>query len=343
MGLNKTYNLFLFLSAAILIYSCSTDPEITSDENNFVLKIPAGFPYPEIPEDNPLTQEKIDLGKKLFYDPLMSVDYTISCGGCHNQELAFSDNVAISEGVDARLGFRNSPSLANVAYYPVMLKDGGNPNLETQIYVPLETHFEMDFNMVLLVDRLNNDPEYVDAFNNAFGKGPDPFGITRALACFERTLISGNSKYDQYVFHGDNNAMRENEINGMNLFFSSELNCASCHGGFLFTDNTFQNDGYFSDYGLDEGRARITLLNEDIGKFRVPTLRNIELTAPYMHEGSVATLEEVINNYMVGGTGHQNQSALIKPFNLTEGEKNDLIAFLNTLTDETFINAPEFK
>ncbi len=332
-----------FFLLAGTIYSCSTDPQIISEDQNYELKIPAGFPNPDIPADNSLTQEKIDLGKKLFYDPILSVDSTISCGSCHKAELAFSDDITISEGVAGRTGFRNTPSLANVAYYPVMLKDGGNPNLETQPYVPLETHFEMDFNMVLLVERLADQPEYVEAFKKAFGVLPDPFGITRALACFERTLLSGNSRYDQYVFHGNKNAMSENEVNGMNLFFNTKLNCSSCHSGFLFTDNTFQNDGYFSDYSADEGRARITLLQEDIGKFRVPTLRNIALTGPYMHNGTVVSLNELIDVYMNGGLGHENQSNLIKTFSLTQDEKNDLISFLNTLTDETFINDPDFK
>ena len=343
MKMNTTYYLCLFMFMGLLIFSCSVDEAIDMEEEEYVLNIPPGFPYPDIPADNPLTRAKIDLGKKLFYDPILSVDSSISCGSCHKQELAFSHDVSISEGVYGRLGFRNSPSLANVAYYPVMMKDGGNPTLETQPYVPIETHFEMDFNMVLLVNRLNENAEYIADFKSVFGKAPDPFGITRALAAFERTMISGNSRYDQYFFQGEENVLNASEKNGMNLFFSTELNCSSCHGGFLLTDNTFQNNGYFSDYSADSGRARITLLHSDVGKFRVPTLRNIGLTAPYMHDGSVVTLEEVIDQYMLGGSGHENQSILIKPFELSAEEKNDLINFLNALTDETFISDPAFK
>lgn len=327
--------IFLFLSA------CKTDPIINS--NNYSLNIPNGFDAPVIPEDNPLTEAKINLGKKLFFDPALSVDSTISCGSCHKQEYAFGDNVVISLGVNQTLGFRNAPSLANIAWSPVMLKDGGNPNLEMQVYVPLETHFEMDFNMVLLVERLNQNQEYVQMFEDVFGKPIDPFGITRALSAFERTLISGNSKYDQYTFQGNKSAMNASEINGMYLFFSNELNCASCHSGYLFTDNTFQNNGYFSDYSADSGRARITWLHDDVGKFRVPSLRNISLTAPYMHDGSITTLNELIDQYELGGSGHENQSEKIQAFTLTMEEKNDLINFLNSLTDETFINDPSFK
>jgi len=328
----------LFLSVS----SCKTDPLI-GENNSYQLHIPPGFEYPFIPDDNPLTQEKIELGKKLFYDPALSVDSSLSCAGCHKQEYAFSDHVSISEGVAGETGFRNAPSLANVAWYPIMLKDGGNPNLEMQVYVPLETHFEMNYNMVLLVDRLAKDPFYVADFKAVFGTGVDPFGITRALAAFERTLISGNSNFDQYIYQGNKTAMNASEIRGMNLFFSNELNCASCHNGYLFTDNTFQNDGYFSDYSADSGRARITLLHADVGKFRVPSLRNIALTAPYMHNGSVATLDELIDRYATGGSGHENQSELIKSFTLTPQQKNDLLNFLNALTDETFISDPSFK
>lgn len=325
----------------LFLSSCEKDPEIIH-AIPYQLNIPAGFTAPEIPDDNPLTAEKIALGKKLFYDEILSVDSTISCASCHKIENAFSDHIAISHGVNGASGFRNAPTLANIAYAPVMTMDGGNPSLEMQPYIPIETHFEMNFNMVLLTERLNANAEYVAEFNDVFGKDPDPFGITRALSAFERTLISGNSRYDQYTYQGNTNALTASEKNGMELFFSPELNCASCHGGFLFTDYTFQCDGFFSDYSADSGRARITWLHSDVGKFKVPTLRNIGLTAPYMHNGSVATLGEVIDMYAAGGTHFENQSSNIQPFTLTPEEKNDLINFLNTLTDESFINNPEF-
>lgn len=334
-------SIIFFVLLSIIFSGCDKDPQLI--ESDYQLIVPAGFDAPEIPADNPLTVEKINLGKKLFYDPALSVDSTISCNSCHKQEYAFGDNTSISKGVNDEMGFRNVPSLANVVWSPVLLKDGGNPNLEMQVYVPLETHFEMDFNMVLLVERLSNDPEYVEMFQNVFGKPIDPFGITRALSAFERTLISGNSKYDQYAYQGNSSALNASEINGMNLFFSDALNCSSCHNGYLFTDNSFQNNGYFSDYSADSGRARITLMHGDVGKFRVPSLRNIGLTSPYMHNGTVATLNELIEQYQKGGSGHENQSEKIHSFSLTENEKNDLINFLNTLTDESFINNVSFK
>ncbi len=332
----------LFFCALIFISSCKTDPLINS-ELDYQLNIPVGFTAPDLPADNPLSSEKIALGKKLFYDRSLSVDSTISCGSCHNASLAFSDDVALSLGVNGTAGFRNAPTLVNLAWAPVLLKDGGNPTLETQILIPLETHFEMGFNMLLLVERLRKDPAYVEAFENVFGKEIDPFGITRAIAAFERTMISGNSRYDQYQLQGDLSVLNESEINGMNLFFSTELNCSSCHNGFLLTDNSFQDNGFFVDYSADSGRARITWLHGDVGKFRIPTLRNIAITAPYMHDGTILTLEEIIDGYAAGGSGHENQSDRIHSFVISEEEKIDLINFLKSLTDEDFISNPDFK
>lgn len=334
---NTTYYICLFV-AGIIFSSCAKDPKIIVEPDAYVLNVPSGFAFPNMPYDNPLTTAKIALGKKLFYEKALSVDSTISCGTCHKQEFAFSDNVAVTAGVEGRLGFRNAPTLTNIAWAPEMLMDGGNPALETQVYVPIETHFEMDFNMVLLVDRLNADDMYVEEFNQVFGTNPDPFGITRALAAFERTIISGNSRFDQYFYQGKTDALSANEINGMNLFFSPTLQCASCHSGYLFTNYTYQNNGFFEDYSADSGRARISLLSEDVGKFKVPTLRNIALTGPYMHNGQVNSLEEIIDSYANGGSGHVNQSELIQTFILTAQEKENLILFLQTLTDNQFIN-----
>ncbi len=337
---NRAYYICLFIAGFLLI-SCEKDKLIIEEPETYVLNIPAGFSLPNIPGDNPLTTAKIALGKKLFYEKALSVDSTISCGSCHKQAYAFSDNIAISAGVENRLGFRNAPSLANIAWAPEMLMDGGNPTIETQVYVPIETHFEMDFNMVLLVNRLSADQEYVNAFIDVFGRGPDPFGITRALAAFERTIVSGNSKFDSYFYQGNTSALNASEVNGMNLFFSPTLNCSGCHSGYLFTDYTYQNNGFFADYSNDSGRARISLLQEDVGKFKVPSLRNVALTAPYMHNGEVASLNQIIDSYESGASGHENQSDLIQPFTLTITEQQDLINFLLSLTDYDLLNNTE--
>lgn len=325
------------LAGLFAMHACETDVPLT-DPNGYVLPIPEGFSYPFIPEDNLMTADKVALGKKLFYDPALSIDSTISCGSCHRIENAFADHIAISKGVEGRTGFRNAPTLANVAWVPVMTMDGGNPSLETQPYIPIETHEEMGFNMVLLSERLQADPEYVESFAQVFNRLADPFGITRALAAFERTIISGNSRFDQYKYQGNADALSDAEVNGMQLFFSAETGCANCHSGFMFTNSAFENNGFFASYNSDSGRARITALTTDVGKFKVPTLRNIGVTAPYMHNGSVETLEEIIAQYASGGSGHINQSAFIQSFTLTETEKNDLIAFLLSLTDEQFLS-----
>ncbi len=332
----KSFLIWIGLTGLIVLQACETDVAII-EPNEYLLQIPAGFTYPEIPEDNPLSADKIALGRKLFYDPALSVDSTISCASCHKIENAFADHIAISKGVEGRLGFRNAPTLANIAWVPVMTMDGGNPTLETQPYIPIETHEEMGFNMVLLSERLQADPEYTMAFQDVFNRMPDPFGITRALAAFERTIISGNARYDQYMYQGNVEALTEAEIRGMDIFFSTEVGCVNCHSGFMFTNSAFENNGFFADYSTDSGRARITTLSTDVGKFKVPTLRNIGVTAPYMHNGSVATLQEIIQQYAAGGSGHENQSAFIQPFLLTESQQNDLIAFLLSLTDEQFL------
>ncbi|MFN0276423.1 MAG: cytochrome-c peroxidase [Chitinophagales bacterium] len=327
--------------AILFSVSCSIDDQIL-DETFFHLHLPAGFSYPDIPENNMITQEKIDLGKELFFDERLSIDSTISCASCHKPEFAFSDQVAISEGVDGRKGFRNAPSLANVAYAPIMLRDGGFPTLETQVMVPIQDFNEMAFNMLELSLRLQNDAYYVSRFQEVFGTTPDPSGITKAIASFERSLLSGNSKYDSVMNDISGKTFTASEKNGYDLFMSDALNCSKCHSGFNLTNYSFENNGLYEVYDEDEGRAEITGSPEDIGKFKIPTLRNVEITFPYMHDGSLQTLEDVINMYADGGSDHPNKSRLVKGFSITESEKQDLINFLKTLTDETFITNPEF-
>jgi len=316
-----------FIAPFLFLLSCEQDPEI--GRQTFHLDIPAGFPAPNIPEDNSLNWERIDLGKKLFFDPILSVDNSISCSSCHKQEFAFADDQVVSLGVEDRLGNRNSMSLANVAYYDLFLREGGVPTLEMQVLAPIQDHNEMNFNIVDASELLKEDSVYVRMAWKAYDRAPDPYVITRAIAAFERTMISGSSDYDL-------DRLSSSEERGKDLFFSDSLSCASCHGSFLFTNQGIENNGLYEVYE-DSGRYRLTHLEEDIGKFKVPTLRNIELTAPYMHNGSVETLEEVISHYAEGGKSHFNQSELIQGFELSDQEKEDLLAFLNSLTDPSFI------
>lgn len=319
--------------------ACQKKQKITHpplDETPYELILPKGFPELKIPDNNLLTQARVHLGKKLFYDPILSRDTSISCNNCHFQQHAFSDSKAISLGVDGRMGFRNAPTLANVAYLKAINKDGGVIKLGLQALVPIEDKDEMDLSIIKAAARLNDIPEYVQLSHQAYGKAPDAFVISRALAAFQRTMISGNSRYDQFHFQGKTEVLTAQEQCGKALFFGERTQCASCHEGFNFTNHAFANNGLYEHYE-DQGRKRVTGLEEDRAKFRVPSLRNIELTAPYMHDGSLETLEEVVAHYNSGGVAHVNKSGLIHPLQLSMQEQADLIAFLKTLTDEQFI------
>lgn len=329
--MNRTGHILLL---AVLLSACRKDPEIRVDELDapFELQLPAGFPSVPIPDENPLTVASVELGKKLFFDPRLSRDGSISCASCHHASRAFSDTVVLSIGVDGALGFRNSPSLANVGYQTQLFRDGGIPTLERQVLAPVSDPLEMDHTIDLAASAVAMDMEYRGLSELAYGRPVDGFVVTRALASYERTLISGWSRYDRYL-NGDDQALNESELSGLELFNSEALNCTGCHNGFDLSDHSFQNIGQYLDYA-DEGRERITLDPADVGKFKVPTLRNIALTAPYMHDGAMATLDEVIEHFASGGLPHPNRSSILTNFELTAEDKADLIAFLNTLTDE---------
>jgi len=307
-----------------------------------LMEIPVGFPSMVEPEDNHFTKARWQLGKRLFFDPVMSVDSSVSCASCHKPSLAFSDNQIFSPGVANRPGVRNSPSLANIGFHPYFTREGGVPTLEMQVFVPIQEHNEFNFNILLLADRLARDSSYVQQSLEAYGRTPDPFVITRSLACFERSLISGYSAYDRYLSYGDKDALSEAERRGMDLFFSEKANCSSCHSDFNFTDYSFSNNGLYLQYD-DNGRERLTGLPEDRALFKVPSLRNIALTAPYMHDGSFSNLDAVLHHYNKGGEAHSHRDNRIKPLTLSTDDLADLKAFLHALTDETFINNPNFQ
>ncbi len=292
--------------------------------------IPQGFPSMDIPKDNRPSKQRITLGKKLFFDSILSKTKDISCGSCHQQHLAFADEVAISKGVHERQGERNSPSLMNIGYHYAFFADGGIPTLELQVIAPIENPVEMDLPIDSAIARLKKNEDYVQLFKEAYDRQPDLFSLIRAIACYERSLLSGNAPYDLY--QQEKIELTESEINGKKLFFSDSLNCSTCHGGFNFTNFSFENNGLYKKY-QDKGRQKVTVRPQDEGKFKVPSLRNIELTAPYMHDGSIETLDQVIDHYARGGQKHKNQSELIQGFTLSSKNKTDLINFLKTLTD----------
>lgn len=305
------------------------------------LEIPAHFPTPPIPSDNLLTEARVELGQRLFFDTRLSEDATISCAICHNPGLAFTDGEVTSKGVHDRTGKRNTPTLTNVLYNRSFMRDGGSKFLEAQVVVPLQSHTEMNLRLNEAVSKLSQDKKYQELAELGYNRPFDAFVLTRALAAFERTLVSSNSPYDHYN-SGQEEALTDIEKKGMKLFFSKEMGCSNCHTGFNFTNERFENNGLYKTY-KDSGRARITGKGEDIGKFRVPTLRNIESTAPYMHDGSVQSLELIIDHYAEGGKGHTNQSELITGFELDEQEREQLISFLLSLTDSTFVEQASLK
>lgn len=300
------------------------------------LKIPKGFPTPIIPENNQLNNSRVELGRRLFFDKILSRDSSVSCASCHKPELAFTDGKKLGVGIRDQKVSRNSPTLTNVVYNPYFLMDGGVPTLEQQIIVPVQEHKEFDFHFALIAQRMQKDSAYVKSSKKAYNRKPDAFVITRAISAFERTLISGNSNYDKFEYQGNSKALSNSQKRGKDLFFSDKLKCSECHTGFNFTDYSFQNNGLYLNY-LDSGRMRLTSLESDRDLFKVPTLRNIELTAPYMHDGNFTTLELVIKHYETGGKDNPQKSNKIKGFKLKESEREDLVHFLESLTDSTFI------
>ncbi len=298
------------------------------------LSLPPGFPAPPIPTSNPLSVKKVELGRRLFFEGRLSSNGQISCSSCHLPERAFSDTLQTSVGVSGAAGLRNAPSLTNVAYNGLYFWSGGAQTLEAQAISAIENEDEMNGHIAEIIAWLNADESYRRLFYDAFQSPPTLLHILDAIASFERTLISGDSRYDR--FQRGAATLNDSEQRGMRLFFSERTNCSQCHGGFNFTTNAFHDNGSQRTY-LDLGRYSMTFLDSDKGKFKTPTLRNVGLTAPYFHDGSLPTLHDVIDHYNRGGLKSPNQHPLIKPLGLTEQEKQDLVNFLNSLTDESFL------
>ncbi|MEQ1779574.1 MAG: cytochrome c peroxidase [Nitrosomonas sp.] len=294
-----------------------------------------------VPADNAITKLRVELGKLLFYDERLSGDGSTSCGSCHVLSSAFTDGRKTSPGFNGNFGKRNAPTLANLAWSPRLMMEGGVHSLEMQVLAPAIDTNEMNISITRRAEELNKDERLNKLSRASYNRDLDPYVIVRAIASFERTLISGDSRYDHFQYFNEPGALNDEETRGMELFFSDSLSCSSCHSGVFFTDNGYYNIGLYSEYE-DKGLRRVTYNENDVGKFKVPTLRNIELTAPYMHDGSLNTLEEVIDFFNEGGLGHVNQDRRIRPLHLNESQKKDLIAFLKTLTDWNFVQNAAF-
>jgi len=367
------------LAVMLLVAGCDHGHQITHrpDANRpvgYVWELPEGFPEPVVPPDNPMTVEKVELGRLLFYDPRLSGDGSVSCATCHLPELAFTDGKSRSVGMQGSIHPRSAMSLTNVAYNATLgWDDPALTRLEDQIRVPLLNTRPHEMGVAgredEVLSRLKKDRRLRRLFQKAFPEQENPITMDNAIyaiAAFERTLISGNSPYDRWAYGGEPTALNKGERAGARLFFSKRLSCFQCHAGFNFSgpvvyegselqEPLFHNtalydvDGHGAYPEPNTGVHRLTGRMEDMGKFRAPTLRNIALTAPYMHDGSIPTLEAVLDHYAAGGRARSNSpdipetdvesgpDSLMTGFTLTPEEKKQLITFLNALTDESFV------
>ena len=299
----------------------------------FRLAIPRGLDlYVPTPEDNRLDRAKIDLGRKLFEDKRLSRDGSTSCSVCHQAEHRFTITERFAKGIGDQPTERNPAALINRAYGQSFFWDGRAATLEAQALEPIQNPKEMDLTLPELERRLKQHAEYPRLFRQAFGREPNREDVGRALAGFVRSLLSGDSAYDRYLF-GDESALSESAKRGLKLF-QRKANCSTCHAGPNLTDERFHNTGVaWRDGGLqDVGRFAVTKQEQDRGAFKTPTLRDVALTAPYMHDGSIPTLEKVIERYSNGGIKNPHLDEEIRPLNLNADEQRDLLAFLESLT-----------
>ena len=289
-------------------------------------------PSPYIPLNNPLTKENVALGRLLFFDKRLSVNNTVACATCHMGELAYTDGQPVSTGVFHRQGGRSAPTAINRVYSTKQFWDGRKETLEAQSIMPIIDHVEMGMpSHDAVTEKLGKIRGYQTLFKEAFGTGVTIDGVGKALASFQRTLLSGNSPADRFDRNIDDNAISLSAQQGMELF-RNKARCTSCHSGFNFTDERFHNLGIGWDTGtVDLGRFRVTKVDKDIGAFKTPTLREVARTAPYMHDGQFGTLEEVVAFYNQGGIKNPFQDSDIRKLNLTTEEQKDIVAFLRAL------------
>ncbi len=342
---------FVFLLLAFVL-GCKdpkppTPPEQPYEPTPVTLELPYLFPKMEIPEDNPLTEEGIALGRKLFYEPMLSGNGTQSCAGCHLQTNSFAEPTRFSTGIDGLTGRRNAMPIINVGWMDKLFWDGRANGVEDQATFPVVDPLEMHADWSQVVEKLKTIPSYQELFRKAFKTS----GITKertvkAIAQFERTMVSYHSKTDEVAVIGGGVFYDDLEQEGHDLFFSERGDCFHCHSGILFTDNLFHNNGLDSIHDADKGLYEVTHNHADIGKFKTPTLRNIAFTAPYMHDGRFETLDEVLDFYATS----VQFSATLDPLmghqggiSMTSHERIAMKAFLMTLSDTTFLNNPAFS
>ncbi len=365
--------------AGCAVAGCTADDAEPTGPTPLTLALPLGLPQPLIPADNPLTVEGVELGRHLFYDQRLSGNGQQACASCHFQDKGFADGKPVSEGSTGESTPRNSMGLTNVAYNTTLT--WANPvlkTLEQQIKVPMFGEFPIELgitgNEETVLQRFRDDAYTAALFAAAFPADPDPIdfdNVVKALASFVRTIVSGDTPYDRYVYGGDSAALSPSAKRGLDLFFGEKAECFHCHGGFnlsgaathtgvTLNEASFFNNGLYNVDGMgsypagNTGLFEFTKKADDMGRFRVPTLRNVTETAPYMHDGSLATLEDVVRFYEAGGRhiesgenagdGRANpyKSQFVPGFTLTDGERADLLAFLESLTDPSLATNPAF-
>jgi cytochrome c peroxidase len=300
------------------------------------LEIPRGLPSPWVPPSNPVTDAKLALGRRLFFDRTLSRDGTKGCVDCHAPEKGYGDGLPTAVGVRGQVGHRNVPSLLNAAIYPALFWDGRAVSLEAQAEGPLLAPTELDMTEDLLVERIASVPSYAPLFEAAFGSRTVTLRrVGHALAAFQRTLLAADSPFDRFWFDGAADALSPAAKRGHAVFVGKGA-CASCHtvgpSDAAFTDFGFHATGTVKEGATDVGRSMVTGDEADRGRFRTPTLRNVALTAPYLHDGSARTLAEVVDHYDRGGTKVAGRPPEISPLHLTPAERADLVAFLEALT-----------
>lgn len=308
-----------------------------STASDYPVKVPLGLVDPEVPQENPMTAAKIELGRQLYFDKRLSVDDTVSCATCHDPKKGFADTEKVGIGIQGKLGNRNSPTSLNAALYDLQFWDGRAPSLEEQAKGPIVNPVEMGMpSLDTLAEKLKKIPEYQKAFGEVFEGKMTADNIVKAIAAYERTLLAGDSPFDRYLYGKEENAISPAAKRGLEVF-REKGRCVTCHeilsSYALFTDNKFHNVGVGMDKpSPDLGRFLATKEDKDVGAFKTTSLRSVALTAPYMHDGSEATLESVVELYNKGGVPNRHLDGGIRPLNLTEQEKKDLVDFMKSLT-----------
>lgn len=359
---------FVVVGAGLWACACTRsapDDPVTPPVAAYKWRLPAGLPVPRVPPDNSMTEAKVQLGRRLFYDTRLSGNATFSCASCHVQAHAFTDGRQRATGSTGAPHARSTMTLANVAYNASYgWADGATRTLEAQMAVPMFNEHPIELGLkrreAEVIGRFTADPVMVAQFREAFPQEPEPVSLAttvKAIAAFERTIVSGGSALDRYLYRDERDALSPSALRGMRLFFSERLACAECHGGFNLSGPSdhegarpvelkFHNTGLYDVDGagaypsIDRGLIDLTGIESDMGRFRAPTLRNIALTAPYMHDGSLPTLEAVVEHYASGGRPSRFRHPRLKGFAISTRETADLIDFLDSLTDHDFISNP---